>query len=76
MKSHKGAVRRQDENSLLNLHCVTTGHAFDWDKATVVGKGTSKFKREFVDAWNTAFTCDNQSMNLDLINFSIYSINK
>ncbi len=31
VKQHKGAVRRQDENSLLALHCPTTGHAFDWD---------------------------------------------
>ncbi len=40
MKKHKGAVRRQDENSLLALRCLTTGHAFDWGRATVVGKGT------------------------------------
>ncbi len=65
MKEHKGAVRRQDENSLLALHCLTYGHAFDWDRATVVGNGTSKYKREFVEAWNTTSTCVNQSMNLD-----------
>ncbi len=33
MKEHKGAARRQDENSLLALHCLTTSHAFDWDRA-------------------------------------------
>ncbi len=60
MKEHKGAVRRQDENSLLALHCLTSGHAFDWDRATVVGNGTSKYKREFVEAWNTTSTCVNQ----------------
>ncbi len=65
MKEHNGAVRRQDEISLLVLHCLTTGHAFDWDRTTVVGKGTSKYKREFGEAWNTTSTCVNQSMNLD-----------
>ncbi len=35
VKEHKGAVRRQDENSLLALHCLTTDHAFDWDRASV-----------------------------------------
>ncbi len=62
MKEHKGAVRRQEGESLLTFHCLTTGHAFDWGRATVVGKGTSKFKREFVEAWNTTSTCVNQSM--------------
>ncbi len=65
MKEHKGAFRRQVENSLLALHCLTSGHAFDWDRATIVGMGTSKYKREFVEAWNTTSTCVNQSMNLD-----------
>ncbi len=27
MKEHQSAVRRQDENYLLALHCLTTGHA-------------------------------------------------
>ncbi len=65
VKENKGAVRRQDDNSLLALHCLTSDHAFDWDRATVVGNGMSKYKREFVEAWNTASTCVNQSMNLD-----------
>ncbi len=65
MKKHKGVVSRQDENSLLTLHCLTTGHAFDWDRATVVGKGAPKYKREFAEAWNTTSTCVNKSMDLD-----------
>ncbi len=63
MKEHKGTIRRQDENSLLALQCLTTGHAVDWDRDTVVGKGTPKYKREYLEAWNT--TSVNQSMNLD-----------
>ncbi len=27
----KGAVRRREEISLLDLHCPTTGNAFNWD---------------------------------------------
>ncbi len=45
------AVRRQDENSLLALHSLTTGHAFDWTRASVVGNGTTKRTREFTEAW-------------------------
>ncbi len=41
VKDHKGAVRRQVENLLLALHCLTTGHAFDWDRASAIGKGTT-----------------------------------
>ncbi len=29
VKEHKGEVRRQDENFLLTLNCLTTGHVFD-----------------------------------------------
>ncbi len=34
MKEHQSVVRRQDENSLLVLHCLTTGHAFDWTSSS------------------------------------------
>ncbi len=46
VKEHKDAVRRQDENSLLVLHCLTTCHAFDWGGASVIGKGTTKHTRD------------------------------
>ncbi len=48
MKEQKGAVGRQDENSLLELPCLAPGHAFYWDRATVVVNGTSKCKRELL----------------------------
>ncbi len=53
VKEHKGAVRGQDENSLIALHYRTTGHAFYWDRAFVIGKGTTKHTRDFIEAWNT-----------------------
>ncbi len=64
VKEHKGAVRRQDENSLLALNCLMTGNAFDWDRASVIGKGTTKHTRDFIEAWNTTSTCDNQCVTL------------
>ncbi len=65
IKVYKGVVRRQDENPLLALHCLTAGHAFDWDRDTVVKNTTSKHKREFVEAWNTTSTYINECINLD-----------
>ncbi len=65
MKENQSAVRRQDENSLLALHCLTTGHAFDWTRASVVGNGTTKRIREFIEAWKTTSTCVNQCTAID-----------
>ncbi len=41
MKEHRIAVRGQDGNSLLALHCLTTRHAFDWTRASVVENRTT-----------------------------------
>ncbi len=60
MKEHQSAVRRQDENSLLTLYCITTSHAFDWTSASVVGNGSMKRTRELIEAWKTTPTCGNQ----------------
>ncbi len=65
VKKHKGAARLHDANSLLAIHSPTTGHAFDWDRASVIGKGTTKHTRDFTEAWNTTTTCVNQCVTLD-----------
>ncbi len=65
IKEHKSAYRPQGENSLVVLHRLTNGHDLDWDRATVAGKGTSKYKGEFIEAWNTTSTCVNQSMQIE-----------
>ncbi len=57
MKEHKSAVRRQDENSLMAL---PTGKAFGWTRASVVGNGSTKRTREYIEAWKTTSTCVNQ----------------
>ncbi len=36
IKEHQSVVRQQDENSLLALHCLTIGHAYDLTRASVV----------------------------------------
>ncbi len=64
VKEHKGVVRRQDKHSLLALHCLTTGHAFNWDRASVIGKGSTKHTRDFIEAWTTTSTCVNQCVTL------------
>ncbi len=48
MKGHLSAVRRQDENSLLTMHCLTTGHAFDWTRASIAGNGSTERSRELI----------------------------
>ncbi len=65
MKEHQSAVRRQDENSLLALHCLTTGHAFAWTRASVVGNGATKRTREFIETWKTTPTYVNQWTIID-----------
>ncbi len=37
MKEHKGAVMKQDENSLQALHCLITDHALYWAMTSVIG---------------------------------------
>ncbi len=46
----RSAVRRHDENYLLALHYRTTGHAFDWIRASEVGNGPTDGSREFIEA--------------------------
>ncbi len=59
MRKHQSAVRRQDGNFFLVLHCLTTGHAFDCTRASVVGNGSTKRTREFIEAWKTPPKCVN-----------------
>ncbi len=43
----------------------TTGHAFDWTRASVVGNGSTKLTLGFIEAWNTTPTCVNQCTTKD-----------
>ncbi len=42
--------------------CLTTGHPFGLDWASVIGKSTTKHTRDFIGAWNTTSTCVNQGV--------------
>ncbi len=53
VKEHKGARRREDGNTLLVLHCLATDHAFDWERTSVNGKGTTRHTCDFTEAWKT-----------------------
>ncbi len=49
MKEPQRVVRRQDDNSLLALHCLTPGRTFEWTRVSVVGNGSTKRTREFIE---------------------------
>ncbi len=55
----------QIENSLLALHCHTTGRTPDWARASVVGEESSKSTWGFIEACKTTMACNNQCMTLD-----------
>ncbi len=57
------AASEQNVNSIF-FRPITTAR-LQVVAENVVGNGTSKYKREFVEAWNTTSACANQSMNLD-----------
>ncbi len=65
VEEHKGAVRRQNVNSLPALHCLTKDHAFNWGRESIIGKGTEEHARDFIEAWNTCATCVNQCLTLE-----------
>ncbi len=65
MKQHQHALTRQDENSRLALHCLITGHLFDWTWVPVVGNGSAKTTREFIEAWKTALTFVDRCTTID-----------
>ncbi len=67
VKEHKGAVGRQDEISILALYCLTTGHAFDWNKPSVIKKLITKHARSFIET----STCFNQCVTLDPGNIAL-----
>ena len=47
MMEHKYAVSKQDERSVVAMHCKEKGHSFDFDNPKVLDRKASKFKREF-----------------------------
>ncbi len=58
VKDDKVVVRRRDENSLLALFCLTIGNAFDWDRVSVIVKGTTRYTRDFYGGLEWCVTLD------------------
>ncbi len=55
----------QDESSLLTLHCLTTGHTFDWDWEYIIEKEAFGHTRDFIEALNTSTACANHCATRD-----------
>ncbi|BHF78699.1 hypothetical protein SprV_0602181200 [Sparganum proliferum] len=51
LQEHKSATRRLDPNSQLATHIGETGHTFDLQRATILGRGNTKAERLTLEAW-------------------------
>ena len=51
LQEHKSATRRLDPNSQLATHVGETGHTFDLQRATILGRGNTKTERLTLEAW-------------------------
>ncbi len=54
-----------EDDSLLVLQCLTTSHAFYWDRAYAFGKGTTRHTRNLIKTEDKTSTCVNQCVTLD-----------
>ncbi len=49
LKEHRGSVRRHDTNLCLALHCMDTGHTFNWQDTHILGSANSQRAREAIE---------------------------
>jgi hypothetical protein len=53
VKQHRADVRyRRCDRSELAEHATTSGHSFEFDKASVLGTESHWYKRKFLESWN------------------------
>ncbi|BHF69545.1 hypothetical protein SprV_0301259100 [Sparganum proliferum] len=64
LHEHKLATRRLDPNSQLAAHIGETGHSFDLQGATVLGRGTSRTERLTLEAWYSDANSINRHLDL------------
>ncbi|BHF80194.1 hypothetical protein SprV_0702331800 [Sparganum proliferum] len=64
LHEHKLATRRLDPNSQLAAHIGETGHSFDFQGATVLGRGTSRTERLTLEAWYSDANSINRHLDL------------
>ncbi len=65
LKEHHGSVRRHDTNSCLALHCMDTGHTFNWQYTRILGSANSQRVREAIEVLHSEEHSVNQFMQLD-----------
>ncbi|VDK70039.1 unnamed protein product [Dibothriocephalus latus] len=64
LQEHKAAARRHDSISQLATHIGETGHNFDIQEATTVGRGTPKGERLMLESWNAEANSVNRHLDL------------
>ncbi|BHF72404.1 hypothetical protein SprV_0401546900 [Sparganum proliferum] len=64
LHEHKLATRRLDPNSQLAAHIGETGHSFDFQGATVLGRGTSRTERLKLEALYSDANSINRHLDL------------
>ncbi len=65
LKEHRGSFRRHDTNSCLALHCMNTGHTFNWEDTPILGSANSQRAREAIEALHSGEHSVSQFMQLD-----------
>ncbi len=65
LKEHRGSVRWHDTNSCLALHCMNTGHTFNWQDTRILGSANSQRVREAIENLHSGEHRVNQFMQLD-----------
>lgn len=48
---HKLELARRNQLSLFSIHEDESGSTFNWDKTPIVGHGSTKQSREFIQSW-------------------------
>ncbi|BHF76198.1 hypothetical protein SprV_0501929600 [Sparganum proliferum] len=64
LHEHKLTTRRLLPNSQLAAHIGETGHSFDFQGATVLGRGTSRTERLPLEAWYSDANSINRHLDL------------
>ena len=53
LTEHRNAINRHDHSSLPAKHADDNGHKFDWSQTRCLGQATTKYAREFKEAWHS-----------------------
>ena len=59
------AVKRHDQLSLVSVHEDSLGHKFDFGRVSVLDHGSTRYTREFLEAWHSNQNSINRHIELD-----------